>query len=80
MARRIKVIYIGTDENSNNILKSMETYYMSVDEYNETWLFYNTNDPNEHYIGICHSKRYINKWVINIATWREQQINSILND
>jgi hypothetical protein len=77
---RIKVIYIGEDENSNNILKSMETYYMSVDEYNVTWLFYNTNNPTENYIGICHTQEYINKWVIDIAEWREKQINSILND
>jgi hypothetical protein len=76
---RIKVIYIGTDEISNNILKNMETYYMSADKYNETWVFYN-NREDMRYIGVCHSQDYINKYVIDIAKWREQQINSILND
>ena len=76
---RTKVIYTGEDENSNNILEKDGVYYMDADKYNETWFFYNTNDPTEHYIGISHSKEYINKWIVNIAEWRDKQIDSILD-
>jgi hypothetical protein len=75
---RTKIIYTGEDKNSNHILKKDGVYYMDADEYNQTWLFYK-NAEDAKGIGTCHSKDYINKWIVNIAEWRDKQINSILD-